>query len=324
MLPSEPDQATQPPPSEPGQANGRLRSEEPGRATQPSPGEPGQTSRRPPTEPGQATQRPPSTSRPASQRSPRGELSEPFVIALDGPAASGKSSVGLGAARRLGLGYFDTGLLYRVLTWLALSEGVESTNGDALARLVDDMRIQVDATGRVSRDGSDITTQLHQPNVDAAVSAVSAHGAVREAMLAAQRALIQPPGLVMAGRDIGTVIVPEAPLKIWLNAGVEERARRRANQTGADYDKVLAGMRGRDRHDASRSVAPMAPAADAVEIDTEGLSPEVVIERIVTLALERGAGAHSTQPTQPTQSTQPTQAAHVANAAQATDGAGTT
>ena len=156
----------------------------------------------------------------------------PFVIALDGPAASGKSSVGLGTARELGYGYFDTGLLYRVLTWLALSQGVDPSDGAALAGLVDSLDIDVDQTGRVFRGGTDITEQLHQPAVDAAVSAVSAHAAVREAMRPAQRALIRPPGLVMAGRDIGTVIVPEAPLKIWLTASVEERARRRSRQTG--------------------------------------------------------------------------------------------
>jgi cytidylate kinase len=215
----------------------------------------------------------------------------PFVIALDGPAASGKSSVGLGAARQLGLRYFDTGLLYRVLTWLAQQHAIPPTDGAALAALVDrlDIDIDVDSTGRVFQAGNDITAELHQPAVDAAVSAVSAHGAVREAMRPAQRALIQPPGLVMAGRDIGTVIAPEAPLKIWLNASVEERARRRAAQTGADYDHVLAAMRGRDRHDAARAVAPMTRAADAIEIDTEGVSADAVIQRIVELARERGA-----------------------------------
>jgi cytidylate kinase len=213
----------------------------------------------------------------------------PFVIALDGPAASGKSSVGLGTARELGYGYFDTGLLYRVLTWLALSQGVDPSDGAALAGLVDSLDIDVDQTGRVFRGGTDITEQLHQPAVDAAVSAVSAHAAVREAMRPAQRALIRPPGLVMAGRDIGTVIVPEAPLKIWLTASVEERARRRSRQTGEQYAEVLEGMRRRDQHDASRAVAPMTRAEDAVEIHTDDVHPQSVIARIVELARERGA-----------------------------------
>jgi cytidylate kinase len=213
----------------------------------------------------------------------------PFVVALDGPAASGKSSVGLGAARQLGLGYFDTGLLYRVLAWLALAQGIASNDARALATLVDSLGIDVDPVGRVLRDGTDITAQLHQPAVDAAVSPVSAHALVRDAMRPAQRALIHPPGLVMAGRDIGTIIVPEAQLKIWLNASAEERARRRAAQTGEAYVSVLEGMQRRDALDASREVAPMARAADAVEIQTEGVDPETVIVRVVALARDRGA-----------------------------------
>jgi cytidylate kinase len=230
------------------------------------------------------------------QQSSPGVAQAPFVIALDGPAASGKSSVGLGAARQLGLGYFDTGLLYRVLTWLALSRGVDALDGATLERLVGALAIDVDPTGRVFRDQTDITDQLHQPAVDAAVSAVSAHGGVREAMRPAQRGLIRPPGLVMAGRDIGTVIVPEAPLKIWLSASVEERARRRAAQTGAAYANVLEGMRRRDSLDASRDVAPMTPAADAVEIFTDHLATEDVIARIVALAAARGATPVRTSP----------------------------
>jgi CMP/dCMP kinase len=228
-------------------------------------------------------------------------MSRPFVIALDGPAASGKSSVGLGVAQRLGLRYFDTGLLYRVLTWLAVEQALDVTDGHRLAALVPEMAVEIGPTGSVLRHGVDITDQLHQPTVDAAVSAVAAQPAVREAILPAQRALIQPPGLVMAGRDIGTVIAPEAPLKVWLNASVEERARRRAAQTGAEYETVLAGMRGRDGYDASRATAPMTPAADAVEIDTQSLDPRAVIDRIVELAAARGAQPLPTPTPLPTQ-----------------------
>ena len=216
-------------------------------------------------------------------------MSAPFVIALDGPAAAGKSSVGLGVARALGLGYFDTGLLYRALTWLALTCDIEPADGERLTRLVDDLRIQVDSDGRVYRDGVDITGRLHEPSVSTAVSEVSAHAAVREAMRPAQRALIRAPGLVMAGRDIGTVIVPEAPLKIWLSASLEERARRRAAQTGEPVSRVLEAMHARDRYDASRDVAPMARANDAVTLETDGVPLESVIARIVKLARERGA-----------------------------------
>lgn len=216
---------------------------------------------------------------------------EPFVIALDGPAASGKSSVGLGTARELGFRYFDTGLLYRMLTWLALELGVDTSDAERLAELVDQLAIDVDSAGRVFSGQADITDQLQQPAVDAAVSEVSAHPRVREALQPAQRALIRPPGLVMAGRDIGTVIVPEAPLKVWLSASPEERAGRRSRQTGESYDRVLEGMRRRDQLDASRDAAPMARAPDAVIVDTTGVAPEDVINRIVDLARSRGASS---------------------------------
>jgi CMP/dCMP kinase len=212
----------------------------------------------------------------------------PFVIALDGPAASGKSTVGLGAARRLGFGYFDTGLLYRALTWLALAQEADTTDADGLTRLVADLRVEVDPKGRVSRDGVDITNQLQAPAVDRAVSIVSAPATVRAALRPVQRSLIRPPGLVMAGRDIGTIIAPDAPLKIWLSASVEERARRRSAQTGEAFESVLGAMRRRDQLDASRDVAPMARAADAVVLDTDGLTPEDVIARIVAQAVQRG------------------------------------
>jgi cytidylate kinase len=216
-------------------------------------------------------------------------VSQAFVITLDGPAASGKSTVGLGAARALGLGYFDTGLLYRALTWLALRRDVDTGDGEALAALIGDLALDVDATGTVFREGRNITPELHGPTVDGSVSSVSAHGIVRQEMRPAQRALIRPPGLVMAGRDIGTVIVPEAPLKIWLSASPEVRARRRADQTGADFASVLDDMRRRDQHDGSRAVAPMAMAPDAVEIVTDDADPAAVIARIVELARQRGA-----------------------------------
>jgi CMP/dCMP kinase len=215
--------------------------------------------------------------------------SKPFVIALDGPAASGKSTVGMGAAKRLGLRYFDTGLLYRVLTWLALELGVDVSDAEALTSLVADLHLDVDELGQVWRDGANVTPRLHSRTVDASVSTVSAHHAVRAALIPVQRSLVVPPGMVMAGRDIGTVIVPDAPVKIWLSAGPEERARRRAQQTGEDFAPVLEGMLRRDRLDSSRAVAPMARAPDALEIDTNHATPEQVIERIVELARARGA-----------------------------------
>jgi cytidylate kinase len=221
-----------------------------------------------------------------------------LVVALDGPAASGKSTVGRGVAQALGLFYFDTGLLYRALTWLALEHGVAAGDAGALVRLLDRAGLRVehhhDGAPSVLADGhgQDIAAGLHAPAVDANVSQVSAHPEVREALRPVQRAVVQAPGVVMAGRDIGTIIVPEAQLKIWLTASAEERARRRAVQTGEQYADVLEQMRRRDQLDGSRTVAPMRPAADAIELNTDGLSPEAVVEKIVDLARQRlGAAA---------------------------------
>lgn len=228
---------------------------------------------------------------------PSNGIERPFVVALDGPAASGKSTVGLGVAQRLGYTYFDTGLLYRALTWLALQAGVDPSDEPRLVQLVDDLQLDVDARGRVAGRGADLTEQLQRPAVDAHVSRVSAHPGVRHALRAVQRGLVRPPGLVMAGRDIGTVIVPEAPLKIWLDASPAERARRRAAQAGEDYAAVLERMLARDRTDGARAVAPMARAADAVAVQTDRLDPARVVEQIVALALARGAApSASAQP----------------------------
>ena len=218
-------------------------------------------------------------------------MSAPFVVALDGPAASGKSTVGRAVAEQLGLGYFDTGLLYRALTCLALARGASPTDAGALTDLVPDLRVELAPDGRIMRDGRDITGQLQTPAVDAAVSAVSAHAAVRAALRDVQRSLVRAPGLVMAGRDIGTVIVPEAHLKVWLTASDAERARRRADQTGQPFATVLAGMQQRDLIDGSRAVAPMAPAADAVEVNSDALSPGAVVDQIVDLARARRAAS---------------------------------
>jgi cytidylate kinase len=222
---------------------------------------------------------------------------ESFVIAVDGPAASGKSTAGQAAARALDLFYFDTGLLYRALTWLALERGLDVTDAVGLAKLARGTRLTVeqqrDAAPRVLADGRDLGPLLQRPEVDASISAVSAHPEVRTALRPVQRAVIQPPGVVIAGRDIGTVIVPEAPLKIWLSASPEERARRRAEQTGEPYPTVLEQMIRRDRLDGSRLVAPMTMAPDAVEIDTDALSPEAVVERIVALARQRLGAARA-------------------------------
>ncbi len=223
-----------------------------------------------------------------------------FVVALDGPAASGKSTVGLGVARRLGYFYFDTGVLYRALTRVALDRGVDQRDGEALASLARRLTFVVrpptrddGRQGDVLVDGEDVTQSIRLPEVDASVSAVSAHAAVREVMKRPQRDAVSPPGTILAGRDIGTVIAPDAQLKVWLNASVEERARRRSEQTGEPYAAVLEKMAARDRFDAARAIAPMQRAADAIVVDTDHLSVDEVVDRIVRLAVERGARAAS-------------------------------
>jgi cytidylate kinase len=205
--------------------------------------------------------------------------SRAFAIALDGPAASGKSSVGQGVARELGFDYFDTGLLYRALTRLALDRGVSPSNTAGLRALVSQLDLDI----------TNIPPALHSPEVDANVSEVSAHAEVRDALVPVQRALVKPPGIVMAGRDIGTVILPDARLKIWLNASIEERARRRAGQTGEALAAVLERMAFRDQIDGSRAAAPMTRAPDAVEVATDGVPLKQVIAHITQLARERGA-----------------------------------
>ncbi|HEV8698914.1 MAG TPA: (d)CMP kinase [Candidatus Limnocylindrales bacterium] len=201
-----------------------------------------------------------------------------LVVALDGPGSSGKSSVGATAAREVGYRFCDTGLLYRAVTWLAEERGVSVDDPEGLVDLVEDVELAVDAGGRLSRvrvDGVDHTGDVHGPAVEAAVSAVSAVPEVRTALLSRQRDLAADGGIVMAGRDIGTVVLPDADLKIYLDASVEERARRRAEQrgldpTGSEGIAILEALRRRDRLDTTRAVAPLRIAPDARIITTDG------------------------------------------------------
>jgi cytidylate kinase len=221
------------------------------------------------------------------------DTTRPFVIALDGPAASGKSVVGLAVAERLGFFYVDTGVLYRALTWAAQERGVDTHDASALHDLVRTVTLEVLPPSRPGRqvdvlvDGQDVTPCLREPRVDAQVSFVAADEGVRAALVPVQRAMIRPPGTIMAGRDIGTVIVPDADLKLWLTASLAERARRRAAQSGADYQDVLDGMRERDQIDSSRAAAPMVRAPDAVEVDTDTMSIEQAVHALLALAADR-------------------------------------
>ena len=201
-----------------------------------------------------------------------------LVVAIDGPASSGKSSVGAAAAAELGYRFCDTGLLYRAVTWLALRRGVGPANAEGLVGLVDEVEFAPDAQGRLSHvlvDDVDHTTDVRAPDVDEAVSAISAVPELRAALLGKQRRLAEPGGVVMAGRDIGTVVLPDADLKIFLDASAEERAARRAAERGiapdsAEGREILAQLRRRDGLDRNRAVAPLRPADDAVVLRTDG------------------------------------------------------
>jgi CMP/dCMP kinase len=219
-----------------------------------------------------------------------------MTIAIDGPAAAGKSTVGEIVAQRIDGVYFDTGLLYRALTLLAIEHGVAATADAQLAELAESMDIQVGRPtvddGRqvdVRLSGRDVTNSLRTPAIDQNVSAVSAHAPVRDALLEQQRRIARSGRVVMVGRDIGTVVLPDADLKIFLDASPEERARRRCVQLDAmgrplAYDDVLADMKRRDRIDSERDVAPLKPAADAIVIDSDALTIDEVAAVIVCRA----------------------------------------
>jgi CMP/dCMP kinase len=212
-----------------------------------------------------------------------------LVVALDGPGSSGKSSVGAAAALEVGYRFCDTGLLYRAVTWLALARNLSASYPHAVHGLVDEVELAPDEQGRLARvlvDGSDHTADVRGPAVDAAVSAMSAIPELRLALLGRQRALAADGGIVMAGRDIGTVVLPDADLKIFLEASVEERARRRTHERGLDPSgpeaaAVLEALRRRDELDSTRAVAPLRAAADARIISTDGNRFEDTVDAVV-------------------------------------------
>jgi cytidylate kinase len=212
-----------------------------------------------------------------------------LVVALDGPGSSGKSSVGAAAALEVGYRFCDTGLLYRAVTWLALARNLSASYPHAVHGLVDEVELAPDEAGRLSRvlvDGTDHTDDVRSPAVDVAVSAVSAIPELRLALLDRQRALAEGGGIVMAGRDIGTVVLPDADLKIYLEASVEERARRRTEEreldpAGPEAIAILEALRRRDELDSTRAVAPLRPATDARIISTDGNRFEDTVDAVV-------------------------------------------
>jgi cytidylate kinase len=223
----------------------------------------------------------------------------PGTIAIDGPAASGKSTLGKQLADQLGYLFFDTGMMYRAVTWIGLQRSLPLDKEDLVSTLAEHIEIDIRSpslfdgrTCEILVDGEDVTWSIRRPEVDDNVSLVSSYQRVRQALTAQQRRIGLRGNVVMVGRDIGTVVMPEAEVKIYLNASVEERARRRYLETmgreGAmDYDSILAAMRARDEFDATREFAPMRPAADAIILNTDGLSTREVLERVVHLIHNR-------------------------------------
>jgi cytidylate kinase len=210
-----------------------------------------------------------------------------MLIAIDGPAGAGKSSVARAVARALGFTYLDSGAMYRCVALAALERGADLDDGAELGRLADGLEIDL-REGRVELDGREVGAAIREPRVTAAASRVSVHPPVREAMVARQRSMIAAGRYVAEGRDIGTVVSPEAPLKVFLTASAGERARRRAAQSGEDEAAVLAAQLERDERDEGREHGALRAAPDAVEIDTTRLSLDEVVDRVVALARERG------------------------------------
>lgn len=210
-------------------------------------------------------------------------------LAIDGPAASGKSVVGREVARRLGIRFLDTGAMYRAVTWASLQRDVRPDSRCELSSLATcaDMRLVAMPTGdRLLFDGEDITDRLRLPQVDANVSAVSAVSGVRRALVAQQRAIAADGPIVMCGRDIGTVVLPDVPVKVFLTASPEVRAARRAAEIGearnADQDQVLVELRRRDKIDSERDDSPLRPADDALIICSDRMTIDEVVNEIIS------------------------------------------
>jgi cytidylate kinase len=210
-----------------------------------------------------------------------------MVIAIDGPAGAGKSSVARALAAELGFTYLDSGAMYRCVALAALRGGVDLDDASAMGGVAEAISILLDGE-RVGLDGEDVSEQIRQPRVTEASSRVSVHPGVREAMVERQREMIATGRYVAEGRDIGTVVSPDSPLKVFLTASPAARARRRAAQTGEDSEAVLVAQRERDSRDESREHSALRVAEDAVTLDTTGLSQEQVVDQVAALARDRG------------------------------------
>jgi CMP/dCMP kinase len=210
-----------------------------------------------------------------------------MVIAIDGPAGAGKSTVARRLAAELGFTYLDSGAMYRCVALEALSRGTPLDDAEQMGAVARSLQIGFE-DGRVRLGGRDVGEAIRERRVSEAASRVSVHAPVRAAMVERQRQLIAAGRYVAEGRDIGTVVSPDAPLKVFLTATAEERARRRAAQSGEPEAEVLAAQRERDGRDIAREHGALRPAEDAVELDTTGLGIEEVVRRVAELARQRG------------------------------------
>jgi len=221
----------------------------------------------------------------------------PLIIAIDGPAASGKSTIGKRLADALGYLFFDSGVMYRAITWVALQRKIDMQDEAAITALAASVPIDVlppsQMDGRVCDvlvEGQDISWETRRPEVDANVSVVSAYAGVRQALSAQQRRIGMRGRVVMVGRDIGTVVLPEADLKIYLDASAEKRARRRYDELltrgeKADYEEILAQVLERDRIDSTRDIAPLKAAHDSISLDSDQLNADEVFQKTLAFCI---------------------------------------
>jgi len=214
------------------------------------------------------------------------------VVAVDGPSGSGKSTVSRRLATALGARYLDTGAMYRAVTWAVLRSGIDPGDAGAVTKVAHEARLAVGTdpdAPHVRVDGTGVDREIRGPEVTAAVSAVSAVPAVRALLVARQREIIAEAGLIVVeGRDIGTVVAPDADLKVYLTASATERARRRSAETAADLAATAADLERRDRYDSTRAADPLQQAPDAVVLDTTELGIDDVVARLTALLGAKG------------------------------------